>query len=157
MVFYFLLLSGMGQMVFAQQGFSSVGGEIKDSGGELSYSMGQVFYAMNNDTNGVSVAEGIQQIYDVSVVSEILETNVLQLNLSAYPNPVSNHLVLHAKNVTNEKLHFTLYNSAGQVIYQQAFGEVKTTIDMKTMQSATYFLKVFNNNRNLKTFKIIKR
>ncbi|MEO6818791.1 MAG: T9SS type A sorting domain-containing protein [Ginsengibacter sp.] len=52
-------------LMYAQQGFVSVGGDTKSAGGSVSFSVGQVDY--NYYSNGSSlVIEGLQQPYEIS-------------------------------------------------------------------------------------------
>jgi hypothetical protein len=145
------LLLGLGAL-HAQESPIAAGGEATGAGGTTSYSVGQVAYTNNTGTNG-SVAQGVQQPYEVSVTAGIKETNI-NLELSIYPNPTTNYLTL--KTEDNSNLSYQLMNMQGKVIENKKVTADQTIIAMETLAKATYFLKVTKNDQLIKTFKIIK-
>ena len=79
-----LLLLGVGLTgLQAQQAIPASGGNASGSGGSASYSVGQVIYSKNTGTNG-SVAQGIQQPYEIMVVTgiEIMTTEICRTTFS---------------------------------------------------------------------------
>lgn len=60
------------------------GGTATGSGGSVTYTVGQVTYCTFTGTNG-SVAHGVQQPYEISVVTEIENSEDSQLNLMFIP------------------------------------------------------------------------
>jgi len=50
----------------------------------------------------------------------------------------------------------SLYDLNGICVVYKKISDVETSIDMKNLVRATYFLKVTGNNKEVKTFKIIK-
>jgi hypothetical protein len=87
--------------VSAQTSVNATGGDASGSGGSASYSVGQVAYQTHTGTSG-SVAEGVQQPYEISVVTSIEEANDIKLSITAYPNPTTDYLELK---VESEKLN----------------------------------------------------
>ena len=77
----------------AQEAIPASGGEASGTGGTTSYSIGQVVYTINTGTNG-SVAEGLQQPYEISMVTGIEQAKEINLLFSAYPNPATDLLIL---------------------------------------------------------------
>jgi hypothetical protein len=61
-------------------------------GGSASFTVGQIVYITASRTN-VSVAQGVQQPYEINVVSGINDIYGIDL-LSVYPNPTSNFMIL---------------------------------------------------------------
>ena len=140
----------------AQESTSSSGGEASGDGGTVSYSVGQVVYSTHSGTTG-SVSEGIQQPYEISVIIGLEETGI-NLNISAFPNPTTDYLILKIADDAHQESRFTitLYDLNGRVIEQQVVVSNETAIDMTSLNAATYILKVDNENQEVKTFKIIK-
>ena len=149
-----LLVLGL-TSVQAQEAILATGGEASGSGGSASYSVGQVVYTTNTGTNG-SVAQGVQQPYEISVVAGIEQARDIKLECTAYPNPTTDYLILKVENNDNENLSYQLYNINGKLIENKKLTSSETTISIANLNSATYFLKVSDNNKELKTFKIIK-
>ena len=140
----------------AQESTTASGGEASGDEGTVSYSVGQVVYGTHSGTTG-SVSEGIQQPYAISVIIGLEETGI-NLNISAFPNPTTDYLILKIADDAHQESRFTitLYDLNGRVIEQQVVVSNETTIDMASLNAATYILKVNNENQEVKTFKIIK-
>ena len=99
--------------------------------------------------------QGVQQPYEISVVLGI-EHNVVKLEMTAYPNPTTNYLTLSVANVELSMLNLQLFDISGKLIESRKIVSSTETIAMEQLPSATYFLKVRENNKEVKTFKIIK-
>lgn len=151
-----LFLLGFGLLTAqAQQAITATGGDASGSGGTVAYSVGQIVYTTSTGTNG-SVAQGVQQSYIISIVLGI-EDNSTKLELTAYPNPTTNFLTLNVGNAELSTLRFQLYDISGKLIESRKIISSTETIGMENLPSAIYFLKVANNNQEVKTFKIIKK
>jgi hypothetical protein len=149
-----LLLLGFGLTAQAQQANPSTGGDATGSGGSVAYSVGQIVYTTHTGTNG-SVAQGVQQPYEISVVLGI-ENSLIDLDISAYPNPTTQNLTLSIGNDISETLHFQLCDLSGKIIERRKISNRTETIHMENLATGPYFLKVSNANNEVKIFKIIK-
>jgi len=145
------LLLGLGGL-HAQESPTASGGEATGTGGTASYSVGQVVYTTNTGTNG-SVAQGVQQPYEISTTVGINET-FINLELSVYPNPTTNYLTLKTDDNTN--LSYQLYDMQGKVIETKKISSNATNISLEAQPTASYFLSVVKDNQIVKTFKVIK-
>jgi len=153
-----LLLLGIGfNQMYAQQATTASGGDASGSGGSVAYSVGQIVYTTNTGSNG-SVAQGVQQPYEISITTGLLETDI-KLNLSAYPNPTTNYLMLQidaSAALSNQSMSYQLYDISGKLLESNTVVANSTTIKMEQLATGNYFLKVTQNNTLVKTFKIIK-
>jgi hypothetical protein len=147
-----LLLSGMASM--AQQAVSASGGNATGSGGSVSYSVGQLTYHSLAGDNG-TVNQGVQQPYEISVVTGTDNKKDIGLEYMAYPNPVSGIIYLKVKDFS-ENLRCELYDMEGNLIDTRKMDSSETGINMSTLAPANYFLKVIRNQKVEKVFKIIK-
>ena len=144
----------------AQQIHASVntsGGNASGTGGSVSYSVGQVFNTTAFGTNG-SVSEGVQQPFEISVLSGVDITGI-DLYYAVYPNPTSGKLTLKLDASTTpdiRSMSYQLYDVNGKMLQNDRLTEYETSIEMSNFNSATYFLKVTKNNKEVKLFKIIK-
>lgn len=153
---FILVLSFSIAGIQAQESITSSGGEATGDGGTVSYTVGQVAYRTHTGTSG-SVSEGVQQPYEISVIIGVEETGI-NLNISAFPNPTTDYLILKITDDAIRETEFaiTLYDLNGRVIKQQNILSNETTIEMASLKAAIYILKVDNGNQEVKTFKIIK-
>jgi len=145
------LLLGIG-VTNAQETVTTTGGEASGTGGTASYSVGQVVYTSATGTNG-SVAQGVQQPYEISTTVGIKETSI-NLELSVYPNPTTDYLTLKVADF--ETLNFQLIDIQGRIIENKKVTASNTILKMEALPKAVYFLNVTKNNRIIKTFKIVK-
>jgi len=151
-----LLLLGLGLTgLQAQESINATGGNASGSVGSASYSVGQIVYTTNTGTNG-SVAQGVQQPYEISVVTAIEEAKDITLSVSAYPNPTSDYLTLHIEEIDILNLSYQLFDMNGKLLQNEKITGDQTNIVMSNLEPATYIMKVIQGNKEVKTFKIIK-
>jgi len=139
----------------AQEVIPATGGNAAGSGGTVSYTVGQVVYKTNSGTNG-SVAEGVQQPYEISEIIGIKEAKDINLICTAYPNPANDFLTLKVENYDIENLSFQLFEINGKLLESKKINDSETNITIANLVSGTYFLKVVSDKKEIKTFKIIK-
>jgi hypothetical protein len=170
---YSFFLMGIGLSgLQAQESIIVSGNNGSGSGGSMSYSIGQIVYTLNKGTNG-SMAQGVQQAFEISFVTGITEAKGIRLQCSAYPNPARDILVLKidASTILSiQSISYQLCNINGKVLETKNLINNETSIFMMDLLPGTYFLKVIqskNSNsvvgtqnfvaqREIKTFKIIK-
>ena len=151
----FLLLLGPIRL-HAQESINAAGGNASGSWGSASYSVGQAACQTHTGTNG-SVAEGVQQPYEIFVVTGIKEAKSMNITASAYPNPATDYLTLEVNDFEFSTLRFQLYDLSGKLLQDKKITGKHTKIVMSDLIPATYFVKVILDNTEIKTFKIIKK
>ena len=139
----------------AQAVIPATGGNASGIGGSVSYSVGQVFYTTNLGTNG-SVAQGVQQAFEITNLTGIETPRGITLQYSAFPNPTSGFLKLKVEDFNTENLFYQLYDMSGKLLEYKMVKDNETIIVMSQLVPATYFLKVIQNTKEVKSFKIIK-
>ena len=137
----------------AQQTTASAGGDASGIGGTFSYSIGQVVYTYNYGTD-VIVAQGVQQPFEISILG--LDNYQINLVMQTYPNPTKDYLVLNVHALDLSNIIFQLYDVNGRLIETRTMFNPIETICMMNLPSSVYVLKVINNNKEVKSFKIIK-
>jgi hypothetical protein len=140
----------------AQESINATGGNASGSGGLVSYSIGQVAYQSHTGTNG-SVVEGVQQLFEISVVTGLEEAKVISLSVSAYPNPTAEYLTLSIDEFSISNLSYQLYDMSGKLLQNKSITGAETEVDMSSYVPSTYFVKVIRENQSYKEFKIIKQ
>ncbi|MGM0622016.1 MAG: T9SS type A sorting domain-containing protein [Bacteroidota bacterium] len=171
-----LLVLGLTSL-HAQDVIPAAGGNASGSGGTVSFSAGQVFYSFNENTEG-SEAQGVQQPWEISVITGIEDSQMFSLKAKTYPNPTANSLTLDITGDVNAEndlslLSYQLYDMSGQLLQNRKITDRQTKIVMSDLASATYFLSLIQENREtqhfkqdkmnnkqfkvVKTFKILKR
>ena len=138
----------------AQNAVPASGGNGTGSGGTVSYTVGQVVYT--TITNSGSVAQGVQQPYEISVITAIEAAKEISLEMSVYPNPATDYLKLVIDGEVKTQSIASLYDINGNLLRTVKIEGQETIISMQTLLPSTYFLKVTDNKKVIKTFKIIK-
>lgn len=137
----------------AQQATVTAGGDASGAGGTASYSLGQVVYTVASGTTGTS-SQGVQQPYEI--LTGISTTEMVSLEMEIFPNPATTTINLKVSEQDLDQLSFELYNATGQLILNERVTNVLTIVPMQELASGTYFLKVQNDTRVVKTFSVIK-
>ena len=140
--------------ITAQESINASGGSATGAGGSASYSVGQLTYQTHAGANG-SIAEGVQQPFEISVVTGVDQTDIT-LTVSVYPNPTVDFLILKINEFDFSNLTIHLYDVEGKLLRKQKITSTQTTIDMSSLVPSIYLLKVDEDNKEIKTFKIIK-
>ena len=144
--------------LFAQSDLTSAGGDASGGGGSLSFSVGQVNYTMNSGTTG-NVLQGVQQPYDILVTNSTEKGIEIDLTVSAFPNPVMDRLILKVEywDAQNLSLHYQLYGLNGQLIEVKKIASTNTNINVRNLRPSIYFLAVYEKDKEIKNFKIVKK
>ncbi|MES2285273.1 MAG: T9SS type A sorting domain-containing protein [Bacteroidota bacterium] len=136
----------------AQQGMVASGGDDIGVGGYMSLSIGQIDYLTVTGSGEVFTTEGLQQPYEILAIEET-ENNPI---ISVYPNLSSDYVFLSVLNMNIENMAYALYDVQGKLIEKQKVVENQTSISLIEFANAIYLLRVFNNDNEVKAFKIIK-
>ncbi len=140
----------------AQQTTAATGGNIHGAGGSISYTVGQVATQFQSATNG-SVAQGVQQPYEIFVLTAIDEANGISLDFQVYPNPATDYLKLSITGLAQENLLWKINDLSGKLLGNESISAAETFIPMTNYTAGIYLLSVVDkHNRQFKTFKIIK-
>jgi hypothetical protein len=139
----------------AQSAIPATGGNATGTGGTVSYTVAQLVYTTNTGTNG-TLSQGVQQPYEISVVTGLEEAKDVALEFVVYPNPATDYLKLRIKDFEIENLSYQLYDIGGSMLKNNVIDSNEITISMQVVKPSTYILKVLQGRREIKTFKIIK-
>ena len=146
---------GASGFIKAQDATDAAGGNASGPGGKVSYSIGEVAYTTNKNSGG-TMTQGVQQPYEISIVTTIKEAGGIKLVCSVYPNPVTTLVTLRIENYTSENLIFQLLDITGKLMESAKVTGSETIIPFEKLPGAVYFLKITDVNKEVKTFKIIK-
>jgi len=138
----------------AQESSNASGGDAIGIGGTIAYSVGQIVYTSNTGVTG-TVNQGVQHAYEIFTVG--IKETALNISLTAFPNPTTDNLTLQISNYNNEKLMYQLFDMQGKQLSNGQVTAQQTQINMNGLPSATYLIKVINQeNKKVQSFKIIK-
>lgn len=141
--------------ISAQQTVPTSGGNLSSSEGSVSFSVGQIVYTTNSGSNG-SLAQGVQQPYEISVVTSLANSIGTSITFSAYPNPTRDLLKLNVEHYKHEQLVYQLLDITGKLLDSKKIESDESIIPMTDYSLGIYFVKIIDNTTVVKTFKIIK-
>jgi len=150
-----LLFLGLSN-IQAQETLPATGGKASGTGGSASYTVGQIVYTTQTGINGNTVAQGVQQPFETSVVTGIKKAQGITLEVSAYPNPTSDYLTLKVENYNTENLQYIVFDINGKLLQRVKCVGNKTSINIQNYPVANYYVKVLDSQKEIKVFKIIK-
>jgi hypothetical protein len=145
-------------VVTAQEALPVSGGNALGDNGSLSYSVGQVIYTAVIG-NSVTLSQGVQQPYEISVVTGVEKVAGIGILVSAYPNPAADFLTLKIDGPAIsgiQSMEYMLLDMNGRLLRSEKISGSETLIEMTGFVPAIYFVKVTQSNTEIKTFKIIK-
>jgi len=153
-----LIISGLNGLS-AQEAIATAGGNATGYRGSVAYTVGQIVYTTHFKL-GSSLAQGVQQPYEISFNPWSEEAMSLALQCTAYPNPVIDYLKLEIDTYIDEIVNYSIFDVAGRLLVTQKVEKKITLISMVNFVPATYYLKVeqlmhATSPRKIKIFKII--
>ncbi len=154
-LFLLLIVIASPFSVYPQETISTSGNEAKGSGGTSSYTVGQTVYAIKSGDGGEAL-EGIQFPYEIFIITGVDENDDTGVALKAYPNPATDILILNTGSCNLKALFYTLADINGNFKKKKKITATETEIDLKNLPNGSYFLKINDSEKNIKTFKIIK-
>lgn len=154
---YFTIIIGIVICFFstarAQEIVANSGSHFTTNQKQISWTIGEPVITTFSNEN-FHLTQGFHQTkIMVTAVNQISE---LTANILAYPNPTSDVLKVKIDNAEQQGLHCILYSTDGRMMFQKQIESSISEIPMHSYVSATYFLKVFDSDKALKIFKIIK-
>lgn len=153
--FLLMMLLAPVSLLKAQSAVMTTGANATGGNGTVSYSVGQVAYLVKGTNREVS--EGVQQVYEITTLatSEIL--NSTEEGILLYPNPFKDFVYLDFTTNKFKGSEYQLFDVAGKLIKKDKITESKSELNFSSLPSAMYIIRINQEGRNIKTFKIIKK
>lgn len=139
--------------IYTQEAIVTSGGNATGAGSS-SFTIGQTFVVSSTGSNG-SVSEGIQKSLEIFTLSN-QNLEVVKLKAITYPNPTKDKIILSLSENQFRTLSYDLYDINGKTVKKGKVNSVDTSIQMKQFTTGVYFLKVYENAKPLRVFKIVK-
>ena len=82
-------------------------------------------------------------------------TPIAKVTSPVYPNPAKNKITLEI-NKFSDDLHYMIFNAMGEIVLEEnEFTSNKQEISIKKLNQGVYFIKVFKENKVIKTLKFV--
>jgi len=150
---FLIFLSGISFFVNSQDAIVTSGLTKTTTSGSISYTVGQLDYiGLKNNTTQINL--GVQQAYVISTVSvvEVLKAKFI----TVYPNPTSDNIVIDIKSQEFLNPMVRLFNNEGKLLIEEKIFQDKFKLHLSDFPASSYFVKVYDQQNEIETFKIIK-
>lgn len=157
--YIFLCFSALSFFAFGQSAIVPVGGDAQNANGSVSYTVGQIAVETVSNSNGsISVAEGVQQPYEIQTVG-VNKYPMISLNALVYPNPTENlaQLELNGFEIPTGGLQAHLFDSKGKLLQIIDVVDDITQFQIGQYATGTYYLELRQGKQPLKTFKVVRK
>jgi hypothetical protein len=150
-VLCFFISTGHAQLLYPEV-YSSFGGDTQTSTFQLTWTGGEPLFE-TYVAEGSILTQGFNQT--VQVIEEITFIEELDLDLSVYPNPASDYLVIQVNQEYKNDLSVRMVNIQGASSGIIKFNNSTAVIDVSGLSPGMYYLQVSDSDSNtMKTFKI---
>lgn len=152
--FFLILFTFSVSLLNAQSAVLATGTNALGGNGSVSYSVGQTAYQYKGPNS--QVLEGVQQAYEITTLSTN-ETVTAQEGILLYPNPTRDYLYIDFTSAPYKGSEYQLFDAQGKMIKKDVISQSKSELDLSSLPSAVYIIRLNQNGGNLKTFKVIKK
>ncbi|GAA4164726.1 hypothetical protein GCM10022217_35820 [Chryseobacterium ginsenosidimutans] len=142
-------------MLKAQSAVLATGADATGSNGSVSYSVGQAAYLVKGSSRQVS--EGVQQVYEITTLATSEISNSTEEGILLYPNPFKDYLYLDFTTNNFKGSEYQLFDAQGKLIKTDKISQSKSEFNFSYLPSAMYIIRINQEGKNIKTFKIIKK
>jgi hypothetical protein len=152
-----LILGSSIEYGIAQSHVVTAGTNVSSTTGSVSFTVGQIDYI--NATNGSgNVNQGVQQPYEIYKVTGIEHIQLADLDIQISPNPSSGDMTLSIQCSSFEEKHlsYVVTTITGDKLLQQDITNRQTSLHLKNLSAATYFITICNEHTKVATYKIVK-
>jgi hypothetical protein len=143
-------------MTEGQEAIVVTGGTATGTGGSATYTAGQIVCSTISGTTGF-IIQGVQQPYEISIVTAIENTGDITFGCTVYPNPTEGSIRLVINPFEDDNIRFRLYDINSILLQDNKIEDKETIISMDNLSSSVYFLKVIKDKLEVKVFKIVKK
>jgi hypothetical protein len=146
------ILSGYGKIV-AQEVVSSAGDSHSNANGSISYTIGEPVIETFTGENNI-LTQGFQQTN--LMVTAIDELPGLDFEISAFPNPATEIVKIRIGKESIVGMQYMLYDMSGNLLLRNGLEGTETEIPFNDFSPAEYILRISDNSKEVKSFKIVK-
>lgn len=149
-----LALIGANAQTASPQLVSSAGDSFNNTSYRLDWSIGECVTETHSAGTYIITQGFHQNTYIITAVEDFKS----EIEMSVYPNPTSDFISLIFAKVKNfGKVSYTVTDLSGKVLQYNDFANETEQIDFSTYANGTYLISISENNKQIKSFQIIKK
>lgn len=151
-IFLTLLLASACLLSSAQEVIAPAGSFHKQGDKSISWTLGEPVVESFVSTHKI-LTQGFHQ--SQITVTKVSPESIPGLSINVFPNPATNFLTI-ALDGEYQDAELNFYDQAGHLLLKKYLNGARTEVSLESFTSGIYFLKVISENKELKTFKIVK-
>jgi hypothetical protein len=139
---------------------STCGGSYFDGSSiAIDYTAGEIAIITVSNVSNI-LTQGFEQPFINNFISvPEIQDNDLQVLL--FPNPAIDHLSITISHASEQNCRVIIYDMLGQLVKDEYLGaavngNINMEVDLKTISTGNYFVRILQNNKIITTQKIIK-
>ena len=138
---------------YSQQNTVASGGNYIGANGSMSFSVGQIDY-LNIDNASGNVNQGVQQPYQILDNSVNESDNTFEITIG--PNPSFDVLIVQADFSKMNGIQGFITDQNGKMVKERQNLSLNPSFKLNDLSSGHYFLQIENEQKLIKSYKIIK-
>jgi hypothetical protein len=139
---------------YGQELVSTSSGDCANTTYQLSWSIGEPISETFAQSNKI-VTQGFQQ--SKLIITSIKTVSGFNYSVGVFPNPTVDVINLKIDKGDFSKIKCVIYNLNGDLVINQSFNSTGLQVNLEKFPSATYIMRIFENNNEIQTFKIVKK
>ncbi len=136
----------------AQEVIASGGDYFENSSVSISWTLGEPVTETVTDGTNI-LTQGFQQ--SKLTATEIFNVNTDKFDIRLFPNPTLN--MINIKTSDYENLTYNISDTNGKLLKEGKLISENTEVSVNRLPAAVYFFTIFDNNRIIKIFQIVKQ
>lgn len=133
---------------------SSGGDNFANSNLQLNWSLGELQTESFVGSQYI-LTQGFHQ--ETFAITKISENPFFDISIVVFPNPTKDFINLKVENNDTKGLYYVLFDLNGEKLLSGEFSDLTEQINFSEYTSGTYFIKILQNNKQVKSFQIIKK
>jgi hypothetical protein len=137
----------------AQQVISCSGNSSKSASAQLSYTIGETVTNTFVGSEAILTQGFHQGVIHLTAVESI---ELPAIEVSVFPNPATDIVKLKIFQKGQGNYSYSVFDMSGKKLIHKNFTNSETEISLGFLIPSTYLMKIYDEKRELKTFKIVK-
>lgn len=101
-----------------------------------------------DNTSGMFISESLSKILAIDQTTTSIGSLAAQSAVAIYPNPATDHISISIQTETMDQAEATIIDTKGNVMLQQALNQRQTEMNISTLNTGIYFVKITSRHFN---------
>lgn len=152
LLFYSILCVGFSQEI-QRDVVATSGANGSNESTNLSWTIGQIV-TTKGDNSSLQLTSGFQQgTISVTAISEMEDSEWINI----YPNPIVDNVTIKTTSIQHNKLNIEVLTLDGKKIIKTQVISNEHILDLSNLPQGTYLMTLMDNNKPIKTYKLVKQ